>query len=81
MRNHVSEQRIVSSYTFSSQGKDDESKYAGEIARHLNMKSIKLTISKEFDTIRSRLLNLVVNLGRGHSSPAYFVWEALYRRQ
>ena len=80
MRNHVSEQRIVSSYTFSSQGKDDESKYAGEIARHLNMKSIKLTISKEFDTIRSRLLNLVVNLGRGHSSPAILSVEALYRR-
>lgn len=80
MRNFVPEKRMISSYTFSSQDEDDESEYAAEIARHLNMKSITLTNSEKFDAIRSRLLNLVVNLGRGHSSPAILSVEALYRR-
>jgi asparagine synthase (glutamine-hydrolysing) len=69
---------IFQAFTYSSQDKDDEVKYAKELSQSLNM---PLTIRYQHDNpldYCKRLKSLVWHLGRGHSSPAISSIDSLY---
>lgn len=70
----------LSAFTFSSGDKDDESRYAAEVARDLD---VGLHLCKPHvvaEEYVARLRRLVRHLGRGHSSPAVVSIDQLYER-
>lgn len=78
-RRVVGDDRQLTAFCFSSGDKDDEVRYASEIANDLKINlHVSESCRKPKDFI-STLNKLVVHLGRGHSSPAIVSVDSLYQ--
>jgi asparagine synthase (glutamine-hydrolysing) len=68
----------LAAFNFSSGDKDDESQYAAEVAKELDIELYLSGQHVESGDFITRLQRLVRHLGRGHSSPAIVSIDRLY---
>lgn len=76
-------EKSISAFTYSSQDMYDESIYAKEIAKKLNISLTLQTQDEDPVEYTNRLKKIVKHMGRGHSSPAIisidYLYEAVHR--
>jgi asparagine synthase (glutamine-hydrolysing) len=71
--------KSLTAFNYSSDDKDDEYLYAKAIADKLNINLKSFNLKFDFSEFRAELSKLVMNLARGHSSPAILSVNALYK--
>lgn len=77
-RDIVGSKTQLAAFNYSSGDKDDESQYAGEAAKELDIELYLSGQHIESGDFITRLQRLVRHLGRGHSSPAIVPIDRLY---
>lgn len=78
MRRLSGDEKTIQAFTSASNDLDDESVYAAEIARELNLKHHIQSQAEDFVAYENRLRKLVTHMGKGHSSPAIVSVDQLY---
>tara|TARA_B100000963_G_C22639527_1_gene679631 strand:+ start:3431 stop:5293 length:1863 start_codon:yes stop_codon:yes gene_type:complete len=80
VRENAGSDKQILAYSYSSDDKDDESKYASIISERLSISTKFLKQDKNAHNYIRRLKSIVKNLGRGHSSPAIISIDYLYEQ-